>query len=271
MLIVKSYMSATLLLNVFGALDEIRDSSLFVKSNYGLEITWSHDDLRDLRMMNDHETKWPIAADPANIFIIRDSIRVIKKELYRYKNSINKTFRLDKVVLCGRLTCSGHECPALTSGPQTNGQIACIYIDLNVIDASSKLAIGIGSREEYYLKRSIHHEIFHCLEYAIRTAGEKIDWSGLNLEGFEYVGNPLDSPPDPYATLGFKGPGFLTRYSLVSEEEDRAELYTMMVLHPERVTLRSANDVIVYKKIDKIASFLKEYRIRSYAEVDTHQ
>ena len=64
--------------------------------------------------------------------------------------------------------------------------------------------------------RSVHHEIWHAIEYWSQ-ANYNV-WDSLLPEGFEYTGSGLDS-------TGFDPDWFYRKYSVKSEKEDRATVF----------------------------------------------
>lgn len=82
------------------------------------------------------------------------------------------------------------------------------------------------------IKRAMHHEFFHVLDYYIRLETDEniayLNWSSYNPRGFEYIEN-INNITSKYVYDGNKGAFFVTPYAKCSEKEDRAETFAEML------------------------------------------
>ena len=82
------------------------------------------------------------------------------------------------------------------------------------------------------LKRALHHEYYHILDYYIKLeANESLvykDWNKYNPIGFKYV-NDVDNITSKYVYNNDTGSYFVTAYAKYSEKEDRAETFAEMI------------------------------------------
>jgi hypothetical protein len=117
-------------------------------------------------------------------------------------------------------------------------------------------AYGIATRR--YLAHVMHHELHHCTEYAIweNMSYDWNEWLGLNVENFCYgSGGEAAYHQTELGKTDFFSPtnpekGFINRYSLTGDEEDRAELMAFLMTDSDQSTIRQLlkKDDIIYKK-----------------------
>jgi hypothetical protein len=141
----------------------------------------------------------------------------------------------------------------IKEGPMAVGGLAVPWDDrlYLVVDASPE-----------FLRRGIHHELFHMIDYAI-TGYVDPEWESLNPPDFKYPGQGAPS------TLGEGGqeidpalPSFLTPYSMTTAEEDKAETFANLVVNGLAVERRAAEDPVIRAKVrltkDRLRSFCPE-------------
>jgi hypothetical protein len=117
-------------------------------------------------------------------------------------------------------------------------------------------AYGIATRR--YLAHVMHHELHHCAEYGIwkNMSYDWNEWLGLNIENFCYgSGGETAYQQTALGKTDFFSPtnpekGFINRYSLTGDEEDRAELMAFLMTDSDQSTIRQLvkKDDIIYKK-----------------------
>lgn len=116
-----------------------------------------------------------------------------------------------------------------------------------------------------YLTRTLHHELFHAIEFAHPFDNEK--WRNLNpyepyLEDTIPKGQVLYY--DPLSAPAFE-PGFVSEYARVRPREDRAELFAQVMQSRSLPRTRAAfaaedamlqGDSILQKKLDNLCAYL---------------
>lgn len=146
----------------------------------------------------------------------------------------------------------------LTQNLRFNGQPRAAIPDpyKNQLYLSVNGAFGIDSHR--YLTHVMHHELHHCTEYAIwkSMSYDWIEWYALNSQDFcygdggssayvEYLANGTDfyTPTNPIK-------GFVNRYSLTGDEEDRAELLAFLMTDADRPVVERLikHDDVIHKK-----------------------
>jgi hypothetical protein len=179
---------------------------------------------------------------------------VLRDELGLYPKAIFSKAGVRRIVLVERLLDGGFWNAERVGGVAWY-QRACIVLDIDHLESDP------GQRQ---LRAAIHHELFHCVDHALGTIRHDAEWVSLNDPLFRYahVGRPgsaavvVKKAPPP--------PGVISAYALTNAAEDKADLYSYLVIVPSYVEERSQSDAIVRRKVAR----LKE-RVRAFCpEVD---
>lgn len=112
-----------------------------------------------------------------------------------------------------------------------------------------------GASNQAYVRRSLHHEFFHFIDYGVQIGGiEDADWLAMNPRGFRYTGEMANFSRRP----DHPAPGIITTYSAKSSWEDRAELFAALMDEETYPRLReiAAADPVVRRKIRYLVRFL---------------
>jgi hypothetical protein len=123
-----------------------------------------------------------------------------------------------------------------------------------------------GWPNRLYLRKVLHHEFFHILDY--RDDGsvyEDPSWSELNPPEFAYGsgGRNAQGRADT-SVLNDQHPGFLNHYSTTGVEEDKAEIFANLIVEPLKMKERVEADAVLRRKVDR----LKELVMRFCPEID---
>jgi hypothetical protein len=113
-----------------------------------------------------------------------------------------------------------------------------------------------GAANQAYVRRSLHHEFFHFIDYGVQIGGiEDADWLAMNPRGFQYTGKMANFSRRPE----HPAPGIITTYSAKSSWEDRAELFAALMDEDTYPRLReiAAADPVVRRKIRYLVRFLE--------------
>lgn len=82
------------------------------------------------------------------------------------------------------------------------------------------------------VKRALHHEYYHILDYYIRLETDEklayLNWDKYNPKGFEYT-EDINNITSKYVYEGEPDAYFVTPYAKFSEKEDRAETFAEML------------------------------------------
>lgn len=217
-----------------------------IKDKYGINIIYG-DDSKDLVSNVDGNVQ-------DNINIINTNLIKIKNELEKYPEDIYNIFKSKKYPLKIVLLDSfNNNNLALTSKSTLN-----------------EFKIYISNTNKY--EKAFHHEMYHVLEYYVSDTHKNIykEWNNLNPENFEYSMN-LDSLNNEYVLMKLKdykqsqvdiyehdiNPYFITMYSKTSEREDRAEIFSeIMILEYKPVYLKNGQHIL--KKVNFLDNVIKQ-------------
>lgn len=191
---------------------------------------------------------------------------IVVEEISLYpKEAIEKT-RIEQVVLCTNL---------MTGKKRAGGtlKVGLHYVDTLFIDISS------FSRNEMYGRRTLHHELFHAIDFRDTWNGfVDADWMKIQGEDFayefdaaaqmhRYMGrNPQEVQPrefdDPYKRMTVHEshtPGFITDYARYSTSEDKAEVFCYLMVSYAHVMERCEQDAILKRKVERMKELLHTY------------
>jgi len=104
--------------------------------------------------------------------------------------------------------------------------------------------------DHYHLRkqvcRTLIHESFHLLEGVLANPNNVQAWDELNEPGFTYVGY------QEFGKADANRKGFITPYAQSAGQEDRADLFMLMLTDPETVAKKVRDDPILQRKVDAI-------------------
>jgi hypothetical protein len=121
---------------------------------------------------------------------------------------------------------------------------------------TGQIWITVNAAADFDRGRKIfHHEMFHLFEHRATPTFVDRDraWTKLKPDGFRY-GRHNERLAD----------GFVSKYSMTDDREDKAEVYTHIVWHPPDLCSLYKNDAIVLDK----ARLIRQ-RIRDVIGADT--
>lgn len=186
----------------------------------------------------------PITAKPAGEGL-EDFAAVLADELAIYPRALMERSRLRRIVLASDLAFNGQLRGAI---PDYAGDV--LYYD-----------VTRGSHSLAYRRAAIHHELFHVIDY--RDDGEVYrddEWSALNPPGFCYGPGGINVQHDAYGFfLIDDAPGFLTRYATSGVEEDKAEVFSRMIVVPREVARRAEADPILARKVGRMKALMRSF------------
>lgn len=117
-----------------------------------------------------------------------------------------------------------------------------------------------GAGQFYYLRRVVHHEFFHQIDWADdgKVYVDK-EWDALNREDFRYGTGGYDVQDDPRQGIARKIPGFMNLYSQSGIEEDKAEIFSYLMADPNLIKRRTAGDDVIARKTRMMKRLLKSF------------
>jgi len=192
-------------------------------------------------------------------------IGLFSTEFTLYPPELMQRSQLKRVVICTDLSFDG----------QRRNAIPDFEHDTLYLDASR------GTFDKTYLRKVIHHEFFHIIDY--RDDGKVYQddrWAELNPGDFRYGrgGHAVQNMAQT-SVLTDKYPGFLNHYSTTGVEEDKAELFANLIVDPAYVERRTTSDRVIHAKVDCMRELLARFcpelndkfweKVRQTKRVDT--
>lgn len=168
-------------------------------------------------------------------------VPILEAEWNLYPVSLIRNAGLQRIVLCSELAFEADIRAAIP-----DFQDNTLYLDVDFVLSG-----------ELYVRRVIHHEFFHMIDLADDGSFSDKSWRLLNGNDFVYRGRGVHSRNESAITA--KRPGFLTRYSMTEVEEDKAEVFSIMIVLGEVVDARAEKDSVIRAKRDQMKKLLREF------------
>jgi hypothetical protein len=170
-----------------------------------------------------------------------------------YPSELVKQTRLERIYLCEGLE---FENTALGWPPQERTALPDfehhdLYLD-----------ISRGHENILYVRKVIHHEFFHIIDFCMNGLAEHDpEWEGLNDPStFKYGGGgELFQNHQSTSVLSEDRRGFLNEYSTSKVIEDKAEIFANMVAEDRNVIQQRSDIGIIKQKIQKMEERLKNF------------
>ena len=200
----------------------------------GVEVAWQGGPYK-----YSYEWGGGTAADPTGDELARNAAP-IARELLQYPDGFLRQAGLNGVVLVRDLFVS--------EDGGARGVAAYIFEDRLFLDVpSAERAVRAGTRVKF-----IHHIIWHRLDERAGTMWRDPEWVALNPPGFEYGVYSRGGVHETRSNSGkltAEYPGFLNLYSTGNLPDDKAEVFSyLMVIHAS-MRERSRQDPYLARKI----------------------
>ncbi len=176
-------------------------------------------------------------------------VPVLEESLGRLPVDFLKAAGLRKLVLCGEIEHYQIKYPGLAEPLNS-----LIYIDVRAL-ISDKI------QQMIYDRSRLFHEFYHLVDHdlcynPVSRAYSDYAWQGLNAADFRYV---IDGGERP-VNSGLKEPmpGFLTSYCRQAIGEDKSEIFAWLIVRPDLVEAKQADDRILKAKVDSLKETLKK-------------
>ena len=168
------------------------------------------------------------------------ALSLVETELSRYSRPFLKRSRLLRVVFAERLVLDAVKVPSLPNYERT------LILDPD------------APRD--FLRRLVHHELFHFLDYADDDeVGRDPDWERLNEPYFVYGSGGRYMRDADAGRLRHDLPGFLTRYATAALEEDKAEIFAFAMTEPVLVRKAAERDPVIARKLQAVQGQLSRF------------
>jgi len=157
------------------------------------------------------------------------ALLTLTRELVRYPAPFLARVRLHRLLLCANLHEGREPIPSL---PNYHGALL-VDVDADAV----------------YLRRLVHHEIFHFADYADDDQLSRDPaWLGLNEPDFSYGSGGRFLREPGVGRFNGEIPGFVSRYATSALEEDKAETFAMRMAAPRAFAALIAQDPILRAK-----------------------
>lgn len=209
------------------------DVSRWMDTTFGVRVTAR--DVSDVLAYLEE----PVSGVDADSAELASYAPILYREFRKYPREAFACARIENVVFTSRLAVRGQRRAAV---PARSGRAL-------LLDPSPT-----SSRPEY-LARVLHHEFFHSFDQADSTLDQSNDqWRALNPASFRYGpgGQIAYSVPGNYIGLRRPSDGFITLYATTGVAEDRAEVFSTLMVMPASVQERAAEDPVLGQKVDLI-------------------
>lgn len=196
-----------------------------------------------------------ITYDLSDIQAVTPYLEFLKDELSIYPAGVVNKLHLDRIIVCSNLKKVDKPvtgCASMSLLFPDNLALRMLFFKKNTI----YLDISYGGTVDGLV--TIHHELFHALE----AHGESwpksadFDWPILNPTGFQYKAEVSDVRRKEYP---LDVDGFLTDYSMETFREDKAELFSHMIVNLARVEEFAKKDKILKSKIQRLKWLLGKF------------
>lgn len=184
-----------------------------------------------------------VKAEPVTATDLERYAPLLAKEWSIYPVGLMAKARVKKILLGTNVSVSG----------QLRAAVPAFDGDTMVYDTN------LGAHKPRYQRAIVHHEFFHMIDERMGRLRTDPQWSKLNPEPFQCGKGGDKMRESGVGDLTDKIPGFLTRYGTAAVEEDKAELFSHMIVDPDFVKERAKNDSVVAKKIELLKSRLKDF------------
>jgi hypothetical protein len=194
----------------------------------------------------------------------RACCRLLKEELALYDPEVVRLSQLQRLIICTNLMADGDRANGLA-------QVGRFVVDTLIIDADH-----IEAHWEQSCA-TLHHELFHAIDYR-DDAQHYIDpeWRKLNGENYryndalqfnagEYYSDAVYFPRFDFRHLQDVPEGFLNQYATQSVHEDKAVVYSWMIVRYNDLQEICRQDEIVRAKVEYMKALLAKFH-RSFDE-----
>jgi hypothetical protein len=172
-------------------------------------------------------------------------LALVVHEFSVYPADFFRGTKLASIVLCTNMTLDSEPRGAI---PDFDHNV--LYFD-----------VDSGSFDQFYQRCGMHHELFHIVD--LRDDGQlwkDEKWRKLNSDSFRYGDGGISLQSDSTSGNLQDGlSGFLTNYSMSGVEEDKAELFSYLIVAPKFVENRAERDHILASKVDRLKSLLASF------------
>jgi hypothetical protein len=171
-------------------------------------------------------------------------LQLLAEEWSLYPPELIKKLGLRRIILCEALSFAGQLRTAIPDFEHDD-----LYLD-----------VGSGRYDDVYVRKVIHHELFHFIDWRNGTLYRDERWAALLPPGVKYGRGGKNAQDDATGSLlDNRLEGFVNRYSMSGVEEDKAEVFCHMIVCWPAVEERVKTDKYLKAKVQLMREVLEKY------------
>ncbi len=188
----------------------------------------------------------------------RVSLELLESELGLYDPEVIKASQLQRLILCTHLSDRGHPVNGLA-------EVGRFVVDTLVLNVTAI------TRHWEQTRGTLHHEIFHAIDY--RDGSQHYldpEWRKLNRLDYKYndslqftagevYSDAIYFPPFDFNNLPDTPRGFLNQYATESVHEDKAVVYSWLIVRYQELERIAQQDDISAKKVTYMKELLAKF------------
>jgi hypothetical protein len=184
-----------------------------------------------------------VTADPPATDDLAHYRPLLTAELERYPAGLLKRGGIRRLLLVQHLAADGEPLAGFTS----------------VVSGRLYLALDPDDWTRGNLGATVHHELMHMIDDTFGPSEEDPEWEACNPPGFKYMGNDAG-----YSDTSEWPPpkGFASRYGRMDVVEDKAELFSMVMIKAKPFAELAKTDPYLAKKMRLMERRLKAAKAR---------
>jgi hypothetical protein len=241
-----------------------------LKDRYSLDITLPSEPIFVSREYGQYLAS--IEGQPATSEEANGYVPLFAEEFGLYPPLLVRNTKLKRVVLCGELFRSQKPNPVVE---RFAGYVVVDSEPLSFVHRPCGgvpdgghgvlyLSVTWGRDDEDCVRKTIHHEFYHCVQRQQFGGCDDPEWAALNSPDFDYgpggIAANYGSDRTFWVMPGEEwGNGFLNQYSTSAPEEDQAEIFAHLLTEPARVATRLKADDILHKKVERLRASLERF------------
>lgn len=169
---------------------------------------------------------------------------LLRNELSIYSNKVLKRSKLSRIVLCKNLASLGEK----------KAGLADLHWQGFTWFLGNQIVLDVERQLDTYARLVVHHELYHVIDSADDFNGLwDNDWKKLNPPNFKY---DADLPPNQKARGNC---GFVSTYSRKAVHEDKAEIYSRMIVDYKGIEKHSRHDSVLNAKMHRMKELMKAF------------
>jgi len=168
-------------------------------------------------------------------------------ELSIYSRRVFKASRLSSIVLCKNLASLGEKSAGLAN---LRWQVFTWFLGNQII---------IDAHSDYgtYNRKVIHHELYHAIDSADDFNGLFDNrWKKLNTPGFVYNEDLIQGQEPRQRRTLRETRGFISSYAMQAVHEDKAEVFSHMIVDYKGIEALAKKDPILERKMHRMKELM---------------